>query len=127
MGWFDGTLWADKGGLYVSADIVAMVLSVLEIDCLRGIYWKDHVVSAYRWLASLSTREPNHVYTTVKLSFYGSRDLTYVYDLSANSHDFYESDDRVTLSVYIKNANPEEVKVTFTARSVSYRFVTRCR
>ena len=36
-------------------------------------------------------------------------------------HEFYESDERVTLSVFDKGVNADDVKVEFEPRSVSYK------
>ena len=34
-------------------------------------------------------------------------------------HEFYETDEKLTLSVFDKGADPEKVKITFLPRSVS--------
>ncbi|ELU41715.1 Sgt1 [Rhizoctonia solani AG-1 IA] len=36
-------------------------------------------------------------------------------------HEFYETDDRLTLSVFVRNANPDQVSVKFTNDSVSHK------
>lgn len=37
-------------------------------------------------------------------------------------HEFYETDDRLTLSVFVRNANPDEVSVKFTNDSVDFAY-----
>lgn len=37
-------------------------------------------------------------------------------------HEFYETDDRLTLSVFVRNANPDEVSVKFTNDSVDFTY-----
>ncbi|KAF8708389.1 SGS protein, partial [Rhizoctonia solani] len=37
-------------------------------------------------------------------------------------HEFYETDDRLTLSVFVRNANPDQVSVKFTNDSVDFSY-----
>ncbi|KAB5594707.1 Protein SGT1 [Ceratobasidium theobromae] len=37
-------------------------------------------------------------------------------------HEFYETDDRLTLSVFVRNANPDDVSVKFTNQSVDFSY-----
>lgn len=39
-------------------------------------------------------------------------------------HEFYETDDKLTLSIFDKGADPEQVKITFEPRKVSYMHST---
>ncbi|CUA76757.1 Protein SGT1 homolog [Rhizoctonia solani] len=37
-------------------------------------------------------------------------------------HEFYETDDKLTLSVFVRNANPDSVSVKFTNNSVDFTY-----
>ncbi|CAE6425338.1 unnamed protein product [Rhizoctonia solani] len=42
--------------------------------------------------------------------------------MSGLRHEFYETDDKLTLSVFVRNANPDEVNVKFTNDSVDFSY-----
>lgn len=65
-----------------------------------------------------SQLEPYHVCSKVACAFFKFIWRSPVLTLTPR-HDFYESDERLTLSIYVRGADPEQVKVNFTETSVS--------
>lgn len=48
-----------------------------------------------------------------------SKEMRLILISPRHRHEFYETDEKLTLSVFDKGADPAQVKVTFEPRSVS--------